>query len=114
MLSLRATGTPAKGPAVPPRARLSSTARAWARADSSSTVRKAFIPPSRARMRSRKARQTSTADRARARTWSRSCRAVWAVRSAATLLDDLPDLEVRVLALRRVGQDGLHVGEGPR
>ncbi len=60
-MSLRASGTPASGPSFSPRSRLASTARAWARAPSRSTCRKAWTFSSVASMRARWASVTSTA-----------------------------------------------------
>ncbi len=61
-MSLSASGTPASGDAgVAPAALASSTARAWASADSVETCRNACTAPSTASIRSRCARVTSSA-----------------------------------------------------
>src|SRR5689334_17492913 len=58
-MSLKATGTPVSGPALP-WARNSSARRAWPSAWSSSTVMKALSSPFRRRTRSRHRRVSST------------------------------------------------------
>ncbi len=60
-MSLSASGTPASGPSFSPFSRFASTARAWARAPSRSTCRKAFTFSSTASIRARWASVTSTA-----------------------------------------------------
>lgn len=60
-MSLSASGTPASGPSFSPLAFFSSTARAWARAPSRSTCRKACTFSSTASIRARWASVTCTA-----------------------------------------------------